>query len=103
MASQAETFFWGCTETRITIDDIDKGIPSQYWTTLKEKIEKEKRILPSTCRIGETTFTSMDVIGGRLFSYHPKNMNHVHKENTDFISVVIYLSKKYKLRRHCVL
>ena len=47
-------FFWECIETRITIDDIDKGIPSQYWNILKKKLEKAKEILPSTCIIGET-------------------------------------------------
>ena len=24
LASEGETFFWGCIETRITIDDIEK-------------------------------------------------------------------------------
>ena len=42
LESQAETFFWECIETRITIDDIEKGIKSQYWTTLKEKLVKAK-------------------------------------------------------------
>ena len=37
----------------------------QYWTTLK-KMEKAKEILPSTCIIGGTIFTSMDVIGVKL-------------------------------------
>ena len=69
-ASQAEKLAWDCIETKIKIDDIEKGKRSQYWTTLKEKLENSKEILPSTCRIGETIFTSMAVIGGRLFSNH---------------------------------
>ena len=64
---------------------------SKYWTTLKEKLEKSKEILPSTCRIGETIFTSMAVIGGRLFSNHHKNLDHVHKESKYLVSFIITL------------
>ena len=91
--SQSETFVWECIETRITIDDIYKRIPSQYWETLKEKLGKAKEILPSIFRIGETVFTSMAVIGGRLFSNHPKNLNHVHKDSKDLFSFIITLGK----------
>ena len=35
----------------------------------------------------------MDVIGGKLFSNHPKNMNHVHKYTDYLFSVLIYLGK----------
>ena len=34
LASQAEIFSWECIETRIKIDDVEKGIQSQHWTTL---------------------------------------------------------------------
>ena len=44
-----------------------------------------------TCIIGKTIFTFMSVIGGRLFSNHHKNMNHVHKDGNDFVSVVLAL------------
>ena len=93
MASQAETFVWEFIETRITVYDIKKGLQSQYWTNLKEKLEKEKEILPSTCRIGETFFTSMAIIGGKLYRNHPKNMNHVHKDTKYLVSIIITLSK----------
>ena len=91
MASQAETFVWDCIETRITIDDIEKVIQSQYWTTLKKKHEKAKYILPSTCRIGVNCFTFMAVIGGRLFSNHHKNLKHVNKDSKYLVSVIIIL------------
>ena len=93
LASQAETFFWRFIETRITIDDIDKGIPSQCRKILKETLEMEKYILPSTLIIGETNFTSMDFIGGKLFSNHPNNLNHIHKDSKDLISVIITVVK----------
>ena len=31
----------------------------------------------------------MDVICGKLYSYHPKNLNHVHKDSKYMVSVVI--------------
>ena len=52
-----------------------------------------KEILPSTCRIGGTFFASMAVIGGKLYRNHPKNMNHVHKDTKDLVSVIITLGK----------
>ena len=42
LPSQAETFVSKYIETKTTIDDIEKGERSQYWKTLKEKLEKEK-------------------------------------------------------------
>ena len=56
-----------------------------------EKLEKAKEILPPSCRIGENIFTSTAVICGRLFSNHPKNLNHVHKESKDFVYDIITL------------
>ena len=35
----------------------------------------------------------MAVIGGKLFSNHPKNLNHVHKESKYLLSVIITLGK----------
>ena len=74
-------------------DDSRKIYISQYWSNLKEKLEMAKEILPSTCRIGETIFTSMAVIGGKLYSNHHKNMNHVHKDSKDMVSVIITVGK----------
>ena len=52
-----------------------------------------KEILPSTCRIGEICFTSMDVIGGKIYRNHPKNLNHLHKDTKYLVSVIIKLGK----------
>ena len=35
----------------------------------------------------------MDVIGGRIFSNNQKNLNHVHKDSKDLVSVIITLGK----------
>ena len=35
----------------------------------------------------------MAVIGGKLYSNHPKNMNHVHKDTKDMVSVIITVVK----------
>ena len=59
----------------------------------ERKLDKSKEILTSTCRIGETIFTSMAVIGSRLFSDHPKILNHVHKYSKDLVSVIINLGE----------
>ena len=46
-------------------------------------------MLPSTRIIGETFFTSISLIGGRLFSNHPKHLNHVNKDSKYLVSVII--------------
>ena len=35
----------------------------------------------------------MAVIGGKLYRNHPKNLNHVHKDIKDLVSVIITLGK----------
>ena len=35
----------------------------------------------------------MAVIGGKIFSNYPKNLNHVYKDSKDLISVIITLGK----------
>ena len=48
-------------------------------------------IIPEECRIGDTCFTSLETIGGNLFPRHAKNLNHVHKDSKDLLSVIIIL------------
>ena len=52
-----------------------------------------KKILSSSCRIGETIFTSIDVIGGKLYSNHPKNLNNIHKDAKYLVYVIITVGK----------
>ena len=52
-----------------------------------------KRKIPLQYRIGEKSFTSIDVIGGKLYSNHTKNMNNVHKYIKDLLPVIINLGK----------
>ena len=35
----------------------------------------------------------MDVIGGRIFSNQPKNLNHIHKDSKYLVSVIITLGE----------
>ena len=35
----------------------------------------------------------MAVLGGKLYSNHPKNLNHVHKDTKDLVSVIITMVK----------
>ena len=41
--------------------------------------------------IGDTYFTSLANIGINLYTRHPKNLNHVHKDVNDILSVVFIL------------
>ena len=41
--------------------------------------------------LGETCFTYIAVIGGKLFSNQPINVNHFHKDTKDLLSVIINL------------
>ena len=34
-------------------------------------------------------FTSISAIGGEIYSNHPQNMNHVHIDSNDLVSVII--------------
>ena len=64
--------------------NVSEKVKQRNITTAKEKI-------PSKFRIGETCFTFIAVIGGKLFSNHPQNMNHVHKDTMDLLSVILTL------------
>ena len=35
----------------------------------------------------------MDLIGGKLYSNHPKNLNHIHKDAKDLVYVIITVGK----------
>ena len=38
----------------------------------------------------------MDVIGGKLFSNKPQNLNRVHKDSKDLLSVIINMGKNIR-------
>ena len=38
-------------------------------------------------------FTLMDLIGGKVYRNHPKNLNHVHKDTKYLVSVIMTLGK----------
>ena len=50
---------------------------------------KSQRKITSKCRIGETYFTSISFIEGKLSSNHPKNMNFVQKDTKELVYVLI--------------
>ena len=82
---------------------IVKNIYESILDKFEKKMEKAKEILPSTCRIGKTIFTSMAVIGGKICSNHPQNLNHVRKDSKCVVSIIITLGKIYNWRGHYVL
>ena len=59
------------------------------WQKLGSMMDKEKQKIPKQCRIGDTCFTSLETIGGNLFTRHPKNLNHVQEYSNNLMSVII--------------
>ena len=63
----------------------------KYWQNLGGTMKKSKAIIPKECRIGDTCFTSLETIGGNLYTRHVNNLNHIHKDSKDILSVIIIL------------
>ena len=61
----------------------------KYWRNLGSIVDKAKQKIPKECRIGDTCFTSFATIRSNLFTRHPKNLNHVHRDSNDLLSVII--------------
>ena len=61
----------------------------KYWDRQRWDIIKAKEKPPQKCRFGNTCFTSLSVIGGKIYSPHPNHRNHVHKDHNDFLSLII--------------
>ena len=40
----------------------------KYWQNLGSTMDKAKDMIPKECRIGDTCFTSLATIGGKLYS-----------------------------------
>ena len=69
LSGEAGKKIWECIETMTK---------NKYWKTLEKFLRSEKEKIPPQCRIGKT-FTSIAVIGGKIYSNNPRKMNHVHK------------------------
>ena len=54
-------------------------------------LDKAKEKIPKQCRIGDTYFMSLANIGGNFLTRHLENLNHVHKESNNLLSVIIIL------------
>ena len=65
----------------------------KYGKNLGTFMDNARYNTPKQCRIVNTCFTSLETIGGNLFKWHLKNMNHVHKDSNDLLSVIIILGK----------
>ena len=70
---------------------MEKGQQINIGLHWKKHLQQWNKKIPSKCRIRETCFTSIAVIGGKLFSNKPKNMNSVHKDTKDLLYVMITL------------
>ena len=65
----------------------------KYWQILGSMMDKSKDKITKQCRIGDTCFTSLATIGGNLFTIHTKNLNRVHKDSNNLLSVITILGK----------
>ena len=63
----------------------------KYWQNLGSTMDKSKNMIPKEWRIGDTCFTSFATIGGNLYTRHARNINRVHKDSKDLMSVIIIL------------
>ena len=63
----------------------------EYRQNLVSTMDKGKEMIPRKCIIGDTCFTSFETIGGNLYTRHANNLNHVHRDSKDLLSVIIIL------------
>ena len=59
--------------------------------TARKKYYESKRKNIKNPRIGNTCFTSIEVMGGRYFRNIPKNNNNVYKDEKELLLVIITL------------
>ena len=85
LAKSVELFFM------VSISDMPT---IKHWQKLVSIMNKAKEKIPKEYRIGDTCFTSFTAVGGNLFTRHLKNLNHVHKDSNNILSVIIILGKK---------
>ena len=77
-------------ETFIEVSMIE--MPTiKYWKNLGRIMNQAKMMIPEECRIGDTCFTSLETIGGNLYTRHANNLNHVHKGSKDLLLVITIL------------
>ena len=67
----------------------------KYWQNLGSTMDKAKETIPKECRIGDTCFTSLETVEGNLYTRHLKNLNNLHKDSKDLLSVIIILGKDF--------
>ena len=82
LAKSVETFLF------VSISDMPT---IKYWQNLEKIMDTAKEIIPNECRIGDTCFTSLATIGGNLYTRHANNLNLLHKDNKELLSVIIIL------------
>ena len=63
----------------------------EYRLKLGSILDKAIEVITKERIIGDTCFTSLATIGGNLYTRHPKNLNRVHKDSKDLLSVIIIL------------
>ena len=63
----------------------------KYWKILVSIMDKAKEKIPKEFIIGDTCFTSFATIGGNLYTRYPNNLNPVHIDSNNLLSMIIIL------------
>ena len=71
----------------VSISDITT---IKYWQTLYKTMVRAKEEIPKEFIIVDTCFTSLANIG-KYIHETSKNLNHIHKDSNDILSVIITL------------
>ena len=82
LSKSVETFFM------VSISDMPN---IRYCKILQGMMDKVTENIPKQCRIGDACFMSLATFGGNLCTRHPKNINRVHKDSNNFLSVIIIM------------
>ena len=67
------------------MDSISQVEDVHNWKHQRLNIITAKEIIPDKCIICGTFFTSIAIVGEKLFTRNSKNMNHVHKYHNDLV------------------
>ena len=80
LADESGKFVWDC---------IERMTENKYWNVFEGCLTAAREKIPTKCGIGETFFTYIAVIGEKLYSNNPKNINNFHKDINDLVLVII--------------
>ena len=86
LAKLAQTF------VTVSISDM---ITIKYWQNLGTIMDTTKQMIPKQFIIGDIFFTQLATNEGDFSTRNPKSTNHLHKDSSDLLSVIIIMRKYF--------